>query len=176
MINFYALPLKSVMIIIAVLIFCWICGDIVFGSDKSLYRQVWINGNRILCILEFMLIIKMTLFGRTTGSRELELWPFYTLTTIAYNNEAIRTMVMNVILFLPFGLTLPYIFTKIRNNYSRWMVCIFTGFLISVVIETIQYYFGLGRAETDDVICNTFGCTLGVLADVLADFWESRKT
>ena len=168
MINFYALPLKSVVIIIAVLMLYWICGGIVFGSDKSRYRQVWINGNRILCIFAVMLIIKMTLFGRTAGSRELELRPFYTLTTISYNNEAVRTMLMNVILFLPFGLTLPYVFAKMKNNYSRWMICILIGFLMSVAIETIQYYFGLGRAETDDVICNTFGCILGVIANMVS--------
>lgn len=32
-------------------------------------------------------------------------------------------------------------------------------------METLQYVFALGQAETDDVICNTLGCGLGVLAD-----------
>ena len=37
------------------------------------------------------------------------LMPFYTFTTMSYNNEALRTLLMNVILFLPLGLALPYV-------------------------------------------------------------------
>ena len=60
----------------------------------------------------------MTLWDRSVGFREVELRPFYTLTTISYNNEALRTLLMNVILFLPFGLTIPYVaeVIKIRKN------------------------------------------------------------
>ena len=36
--------------------------------------------------------------------------------TMEDNEEAIRTMVMNVVLFLPFGLTLPYVFDHIKNK------------------------------------------------------------
>ena len=36
--------------------------------------------------------------------------------------------------------------------------------LLSAVIEAAQYAFGLGRAETDDVLCNTLGALLGALA------------
>ena len=62
----------------------------------------------------------MTLLGRKVGIRELELIPFYTLTTIPYNNEAIRTLLMNIILFVPFGLTAPYMIgEKIKNELSN---------------------------------------------------------
>lgn len=56
--------------------------------------------NIVLCLLAFSLIIKKTLWGREVGERDWELIPFYTLTTIPYNDEAIRTMVMNIILHL----------------------------------------------------------------------------
>ena len=45
------------------------------------------------------------------------------------------------------------------------------GVIISIGIEGLQYFFCFGRAETDDVICNTFGCALGVLANVVG--WKS---
>ena len=42
-----------------------------------------------------------------------------------------------------------------------------SGFLLSVVIESFQYCLCLERAETDDVICNTLGCMLGVMANIM---------
>lgn len=97
-----------------------------------------------MCILSLLLILKMTLFGRKIGDRELELLPFY---TVSYNDEAIRTLLMNVVLFLPFGLTVPYVLYKIKKKWRRWGIYIVVGLGISLGIEIIQYYFGLGRAE-----------------------------
>ncbi|WP_442973665.1 VanZ family protein [Ruminococcus sp. 1001136sp1] len=53
------------------------------------------------------------------------------------------------------------------NNKYRWILCVVSGFLLSVVIESFQYCLCLGRAETDDVICNTLGCMLGVMANIM---------
>ena len=115
MINFYAFSLKRVLCIIILLIFIWVCIGL-WSSDKNRRLGVaWRYTNNILCIVSFFLILKMTILGRKVGERELELLPFYTIHTIPYNNEAIRTMLMNIILFLPLGLSLPYVFSKIKR-------------------------------------------------------------
>ena len=119
-----------------------------------------------LCISSCFLIIKMTLLGRTVGERALILMPFYTFTTMSYNNEALRTLLMNVILFLPLGLTLPYV--KKEKKSHKWIYCILAGCVLSIGVELLQYCFALGQAEMDDVICNTLGCALGVTADMMA--------
>lgn len=67
------------------------------------------------------------------------------------------------------SIVLPYVIDVIKSNYRKWLFCIVLGFLMSVCIETIQYLFALGRTETDDVICNTFGCALGILADTIVE-------
>ena len=143
-------------------------------SKCKIYRW-WKKFNILSFAFSLLLIIKMTLWDRSVGFREVELRPFYTLTTISYNNEALRTLLMNVILFLPFGLTIPYVaeVIKIMKNKFRWILCMVSGFLLSVAIESFQYYFCLGRAETDDVICNTLGCVLGVMANVIS--YRKRK-
>ena len=64
----------------------------------------------------------MTLWDRSVGFREVELRLFYTLTTISYNNEALRTLLMNVILFLPFGLTMPYVTEVVTINIDGFYV------------------------------------------------------
>lgn len=170
MFYFYTLPLKRVLCIIVISISLWVNIDVLFNGKKI--NEIWIKMNVSMCILSFLLILKMTLFGRKMGDRELELLPFY---TVPYNDEAIRMMLMNVVLFLPFGLTAPYALYKIKKQWHRWGICIVLGLGISLGIEIIQYYFRLGIAETDDVLCNTFGCILGVSADILASIVRKYK-
>ena len=167
--RFYCLPLSQVLCIMVCLLIIWT--TFTCFLKRKMYSG-WNIFNIILCAFSFLLIIKMTLWGRSAGTRELELRPFYTFTTISYNDEAIRTLLMNVILFVPYGLTIPYVTEMIiKEKEYRWILCILSGFLISVAIEIIQYCFSLGRAETDDVICNTLGCALGVMANVIGN-WQ----
>ncbi|MBR3646225.1 MAG: VanZ family protein [Lachnospiraceae bacterium] len=123
----------------------------------------------VVLLLSVALIAEKTLLGRSTGNRELQLIPFYTFTTVSYNNEAIRGLLMNTVLFLPFGLTIPHLLEiKEKNNKARWCMSVLSGLGISILVECLQFVFGIGRAETDDVICNTLGCALGVSADIVA--------
>lgn len=172
--TFYTLPMREVFNLIISGILLWICLEIIFNTEKIEQYRIWKYANAFLCIVAIGLIIKFTLWGRNPGTRELQLIPFDELMTMEDNEEAIRTMVMNVVLFLPFGLTLPYIFDHIKNKRRKWLLCILIGFLVSVGVESIQYVFALGRAETDDVICNTLGCALGVLAEVVAEGIKKR--
>ena len=73
--------------------------------------------------------------------------------------EMYRSMLMNVLLFEPIGLTLPFALSY--KFQKKAMITIGFGFLLSAVIEIIQYVFFLGRTEVDDVICNTLGCAIG---------------
>ena len=47
------------------------------------------------------------------------------------------------------------------------MFSIVFAFTVSLVIEFLQFRFYLGRAETDDVICNTLGAAIGTLSYTL---------
>ena len=169
--RFYILPINKVLGIIAILIMIWIILRMLRKSKCS----IWKYFNILLHVLSVLFIIRMTLLGRKVGIRELEFIPFYTLTTISYNNEAIRTLLMNIILFVPFGLTAPYMIgEKIKNEYLKWGICILSAGVLSILIESLQYCLGVGRAEIDDVICNTLGGGLGVLADVVG-FWLNGR-
>lgn len=169
MCNFYAFPLKSVYCIIILFIIIWTVLEWLLSNQRGKICLGWRYVNIVLCVFSLSLIVKMTLWGRTVGNREVELLPFYTIYTIPYNNEAIRTMVMNVVLFFPLGLTMPVVLGRLKNVKCKWLLCIVIGFVISASVEIIQYYFCIGRAETDDVICNTLGCLLGVMPNILAD-------
>lgn len=88
------------------------------------------------------------------------------------NREYYRTMLMNVFLFFPLGLTLPF---GLAGRKRPVLLALGIGVLLSVGIETLQYVFTLGWAETDDVIMNALGVLLGGASYGLTALWERRR-
>ena len=172
MLNFYAFPLERVYCIIILLISIWTILEWLLSSMGGKVYLVWRYINIVLCIFSLFLILKMTILGRTVGNREIELLPFY---TISDNSEAVRMIVMNIILFFPLGLTMPIVLGRVKNKRCKWLLCIIVGLGISLSVEIIQYYFCIGRAETDDVICNTFGTLLGVIPNMLSNYLRKKR-
>ncbi len=71
-------------------------------------------------------------------------------------------MLMNIFLFVPLGLALPFTLpAKWKHNFL-WAILI--GLAFSCIIEALQYILALGRCEIDDVIMNTIGVAIGALA------------
>lgn len=64
----------------------------------------------------------------------------------------------NIAIFVPLGIYLK----KFRKN-ERISKSILLVFLISLFTEIIQYIFGLGASDIDDVILNCFGGLIGIL-------------
>ncbi|MBE5974646.1 VanZ family protein [Lacrimispora xylanisolvens] len=68
-------------------------------------------------------------------------------------------VIENLMLFIPFGILLPLCFPKARKS----LICILSGCLLSIFIETVQYMTQRGNCELDDVIMNTLGTLVGWL-------------
>ena len=72
-----------------------------------------------------------------------------------------QEMMLNVILFLPIGMTMPFVFgDRVKHTI---LLTVGISILLSVLIEFLQFILMRGYAEIDDVICNTVGACLGVL-------------
>ncbi|SEN47324.1 VanZ like family protein [Amphibacillus marinus] len=66
----------------------------------------------------------------------------------------------NVLLFVPFGMLAPVIFTKLRHV----VFLVFASFMFSLTIEMTQALFTLTRMGTvDDLFFNTLGGLLGYI-------------
>ena len=104
------------------------------------------------------LILALTVLRRTSCN-EISLVPFITFKNALKEPELYRTMFMNIILFLPFGLSLP--FALPNNSKHIVLLTIIIGAVFSIAIEVCQFIFSLGRCETDDVIMNTLGAFIG---------------
>lgn len=103
-------------------------------------------------------IFYMTVCVREAGAAEVVLTPFQSLREAKLQPELYRTMLMNVLLFFPLGLTLPFVLSKGKASV---IVTVAAALLFSGGIEYLQYRYGLGRCETDDVIMNTLGALTG---------------
>lgn len=72
-------------------------------------------------------------------------------------DTAIANLIGNIIVFLPMGAFLPFIFQKIRSFKKT----ILTIFLIVLGIELIEIIFAMGAFDIDDFIFNLGGAMIG---------------
>jgi len=72
---------------------------------------------------------------------------------------SLEGIVLNILLFIPFGFLIPIIWKK---RWTWWKVMI-VGLAASFCIEIIQLVTRLGFADVDDLINNTIGSGLGYL-------------
>ena len=70
----------------------------------------------------------------------------------------IEDLLLNVILFMPLGFFLPYLWPKL-NMWKTTLI----GFFFSICIETTQYFAHWGCLGLDDVLNNTLGTCVGFL-------------
>lgn len=64
----------------------------------------------------------------------------------------------NIAWFVPFGFLVPLI-----RQRRGFLATVMGGALLSVMIETVQFFIGTGVTDIDDVIFNTIGTIIGYL-------------
>lgn len=132
-----------------------------------------------LFIAYILLLIELTLIGSVFGRRISfdavfnwqilnenfrELTNFTPFSTIEPLIRSIRSgheksaifianIVINIVLFMPFSIFLPYFFKKQRNI----LVFFLTISIINIVIEILQFVFSTGSCDIDDYILNICG-------------------
>ncbi|WP_250672971.1 VanZ family protein (plasmid) [Paraclostridium ghonii] len=75
---------------------------------------------------------------------------------IPFRSDGIITYILNIIMFMPLGFLLPFIWEDFRNLVK----VLYTGFLFSLAIE-ISQLFNNRATDIDDLIMNTLGAILG---------------
>lgn len=70
---------------------------------------------------------------------------------------------VNVLGFIPFGLSFCAYFTSVRAARHPVLLAIFLGFITSLTIEVLQAYLPTRNSGMNDLFTNTFGTGLGVL-------------
>ena len=79
--------------------------------------------------------------------------------TVKITNWAeLLNIILNILLFIPFGYLLPSLFPRLR-----WWQVVLLGLAFSLCIELLQLITKLGYADVDDLINNTLGDAIGWL-------------
>lgn len=93
-----------------------------------------------------------------------------------HSKSVIVDLVVNVALFVPLGLALPFVWKK-----ASLLKTAIIGFACSFLIEFIQCFIVNRDSDIDDLLCNTLGTVMGYLLYLLIKklfphFTEKGKT
>lgn len=118
-------------------------------------------------VIATAIILYTTMLRRSEADMTPILMPGYSISRAFWNGEYRRMVIMNIALFVPYGIFFPMAFGNRR--LSRVLKYgLISGFALTFLIEILQYLFYLGCAETDDVICNFLGVIIGLIPYVIA--------
>ena len=140
-----------------IIVFC-------FGTFLLIYRKGLRAGLRysaVLMLMEwvFMVFAVSVLFRESSEEYRINLIPlisYFDYGENSYLMEKAALNILNVLLFVPFGLLLGCGFRGMT-----WRRALAIGVALSVSIELLQLVFRKGLCETDDVIHNVAGCMIG---------------
>ncbi len=124
------------------------------------------KGMLALLVVYILAVAYVTVFsrssGRTIGSDARGSFLF----RADLIREAVRTrslepvnhLLLNVALFVPLGVLLPFIYPK---ELSRWTYALMAGLMLTTAIEVTQLMLRLGQADLTDMVTNTLGALIG---------------
>ena len=135
----------------------------------------------------YSLTMLWLLFGRRQYHREMmdmlvNLQPLKTIRAYLYvlqNREEVYLLRIaafnlfgNVVLFIPYGIFLPYLFNRLR---SLWKVMLF-GAVTIVCVELLQIATLRGSCDVDDLILNMMGILIGYIVFRIAHLRCPKNT
>lgn len=163
-VRIYGLSISTTVILLIILVFLWkyLAGWYLrTGLKQKRMAQLMLE---LAFLLWLAAVMHITVFSRSCGTTEIHWIPFYQIWEYLNGGpkELIRTLWMNILLFVPGGLLLEALWPKKWLRRGCIILTILILFVLSLGIEMIQYKYAIGCAEADDVLCNTLGTVLGV--------------
>lgn len=125
------------------------------------------------CVFEMILCIYSIILLKTTGIFTLtyHLDGIFNYSLVPFVGSSIVPVLLNFVLFIPYGLLLPLVFSSCRGNWKK--VVIICG-LTSLIIELLQL-FGGRYAEIDDFLINSFGAFSGYVIYTCIDGRKNNR-
>lgn len=124
-----------------------------------------------LFAIYIVVLLRITLFKQVSlynlfaaigaSERTINVIPFRSIFEMANTNismmRILENVLGNIVIFIPLGMLLPIILK--RDSRSIWLA----GLLLSAFIEIVQFCFGLGSSDIDDLLFNTIGTISGYM-------------
>ena len=110
-----------------------------------------------LIALFWILLFKLGVRFSYMGNRDVNLIPFNEFLTLNGKID-FGEIIMNVVIFVPLGIYAGILF-------KRWLIGknIFFFFLISLIVEGLQFILRVGAFDITDIITNTLGGIIGLM-------------
>ncbi len=122
----------------------------------------------ILMLVKILFLSRASLFelfdSERTLFRSVNLIPFNSISeyisggTANLKAFAFSNVIGNIIIFIPLG-----VYILLFKSDKRMYPTLFFIFIVSLFVEMIQWLFGIGVSDIDDIILNCFGGWLGVI-------------
>ncbi len=106
-------------------------------------------------LMYMFIILCITFLSRESGSRigfDMEF-----LSTWGINDRNNAYVIENVLLFIPYGILVPWVFRRSRNFFSSFLI----GITTSLTVECLQLITSRGYFQIDDILTNTLGAVIG---------------
>jgi glycopeptide antibiotics resistance protein len=110
-----------------------------------------------LVALLWILVFKLGVQFSYMGKRRINLIPFNELLILKGKVDFVE-MILNAVIFVPLGIYIGVLFK--RWTYGKK---IFLLFIISLLIEGLQFILKVGAFDTTDIITNSLGGIIGLL-------------
>jgi len=141
-------------------------------------KDILLSWSALICFVIYVSYLAYLVFfsheyGRTEIHHSYNLTPFKTIRLylkLGFNKTTIINLLGNIVSFIPMGILLPIVSTKM----VRLKLIIFTSLLVSVIIEVIQYISGAGAGDIDDVLLNMIGGLMGYSLYYLVKQFKNR--
>jgi len=150
--KMYDIPSYIYIIGIILAIFLW-----AYLAYLHQDKRKWHICNRVILGLTLFAILFITILVRPKQQTGFYLNPMYAFELAKEFPDVYNQMVLNVVLFLPMGMTIPYAF-KCRFPI---VLTLSVSFLYTLVIEFLQYFLSRGYFEVGDLILNFTGSLIG---------------
>lgn len=144
------------------------------GTKKlKLSKVLW-----ILVFISYITVLFVVTLFRGEGWYAKRVYPLFYSYKSAWNSFNVmewRNIILNILMFVPFGFLLPSAFVFFRKFWKTYLA----GFVVTLGIECTQLIFGLGIFECDDIFNNFLGVMVGygcfAIVRLIVDLVKKRK-
>ena len=142
-----------------------------FLISYTFYRKGKLRLSSCFALALLLFMLSITIFERiATPYARYELVLFWSYRLIAEGDKnSFFELFWNIVLFAPFGLLGSIVFQK-RNK----LPVLGSGILFSIIIELSQLFTHRGLFDFDDIIHNTVGTLIGIVACLVIGALISR--
>ena len=149
--RIYALPLPLTAFGMLFLAAAWAWLARCYAARPAAVQRGWRIGNGVLAALSLGAVLYATLLDRGGETVGFTLRPFQLLRDAAAEPELYRSLLMNVLLFEPLGLTLAQALPPHRTAMQRAALTVLAAMLLSAVNMKLRDFYDSLDALCDDL-------------------------